>query len=60
MEEVGLPAESVREPDWRAIAEDYEGQAAYVLRRCLAAEGNDGDPVAMEALIADAEDVSRL
>ena len=32
----------------------------YVLRRCLAAEGNDGDPVAMEALIAGMEDVGRF
>ena len=29
----------------------------YVLRRCLAAEDNDGDPVAMEALIAGMEDL---
>jgi len=60
MSEVRMPAESVLKPNWRAIAEDYEGQVAYVLRRCLAAEGNDGDLVATEVLIADMEDVSRL
>jgi len=54
------PAERGGEPDWQEIAKDFEGQVSYLLRRCLAAEDNDGDPVAMEALIADMEDVSRL
>ncbi len=60
MHDSTFPAEWSAGPDWKAIAKDHEGQVAYVLRRCLAAEGNDGDPVAMEALIADMEDVSRL
>jgi hypothetical protein len=47
-------------PTFQAIAQDYEGQIGYLLRRCLAAEGNEGDVAAMEALIADAEDVGRL
>lgn len=61
MSEVRMRAESAQEPDWQAIAKDYEGQVSYLLRRCLVAEGNERDDVAaMEALIADAEDVSRL
>ena len=60
MSELFIPVEWTREPDWKAIAADYEGQVAYLLRRCLAAEGKGGDVEAMEALIADAEDVSRL
>lgn len=60
MSELRISDEWASEPDWKAIAEDFEGQVAYVLRRCLAAEGDDGDSVAMEALIADMEDVSRL
>jgi len=60
MSDLRVPDEWTQQPDWKAIAQDYEGQVAYVLRRCLAAEGNDGDPEAMEALIADMEDVSRL
>lgn len=60
MSELRTPDEWSPESDWKAIAKGYEGQVAYVLRHCLAAEGNDGDPVAMEVLIADMEDVSRL
>jgi len=52
------PAE---EPEWRAIAPDPEGQVAYLLRRCLIAEGNAADDTdALAVLIADAEDVGRL
>jgi len=60
MSELRMPDEWAPELDWKAIAQDYEGQVAYLLRRCLAAEGNGDDPAAMEALIADAEDMSRL
>ena len=60
MREPRTPDEWSPEPDWKAIAKDYEGQVACVLRHCLAAEGNDGDPAAMEVLIVDMEDVSRL
>jgi hypothetical protein len=49
-----------QEPDWKTIAQDYDGQTSYLLRRCLAAEGNEGDPAAMVALIADAEGASRI
>ena len=52
----GIPVE----PDWRAIVEDLEAQVGYSLRRCLAAEGHDGDVVAMQSLVADAEDIGRL
>lgn len=47
-------------PRWRTIAGDFDAQCSYLLRRCLAAEGHEGDAAAMLALIADAEDVSHL
>jgi len=56
-----FPGEWSEGPEWRAIAQDLEGQVAYLLRRCLAAEGNDADDLdAMAALVADVEDVGRL
>lgn len=47
-------------PRWRTIAGDLDAQCSYLLRRCLAAEGNEGDAAAMLALVADAEDVAGL
>jgi hypothetical protein len=47
-------------PRWRTIAGDLDAQCSYLLRRCLAAEGHEGDQAAMMALIADAEDISGL
>lgn len=59
--ELTFPAEWTEGPEWKAIAEDLGAQVAYLLRRCLVAEGNDpDDQAAMEALIADAEDAARL
>ena len=60
-DELKFPAEWTEGPEWQAIAQDLERQVAYLLRRCLLAEGNDPDDLAaMEALVADAEDVGRL
>ncbi len=39
MSELGMPDEWAPELDCRAIAQDFEGQVANLLRRCLAAEG---------------------
>ena len=47
-------------PRWKTIAQDLDAQCSYLLRRCLAAEGNEGDAAAMLALVADAEDISGL
>jgi hypothetical protein len=60
LSEHDVQAENSEGPDWLAVAHDLEGQVVYVLRRCLAAEGSDGDPPAMKALIAGMEDTSRL
>jgi hypothetical protein len=38
--------------------EGLRGTVGLCLRRCIAAEGNEGDRAAMEALIADMEDVA--
>jgi len=47
-------------PRWKTIARDFDAQLGYVMRRCLAAEGHEGDADAMRALVADAEDVAGL
>lgn len=59
MSKLTFPTRRRQESDWKVIAQDYEGQLGYLLRRCLAAEGNEG-LLAMEALIADAESASRV
>lgn len=55
-----IELETPAEPDWKTIAQDYEGQIGYLLRRCAGPEGTEGDMAAMEALVADCEDVARM
>jgi len=48
-------------PSWKRIAEGYEAECSYLLRRCMKAEGKDADDLAaLQEIVGAAQDAARV